>query len=374
MSAKHQELRSRLRAVAATASVVVGAIAMTAALPGVAAAEKLVFGNPNPRGMNVGMAPIHYAMEMGFFEEEGLELEFVNFQGSGVLFPQLANKAVDVGWPNPDVLIKSHQPDQDSFPVVFFYNHLRSYVWEIVVPESSGITEIKDLKGKRLGVNTLVTGNIPTTQSILREAGLDPEKDIEMIPVGMGASAFEAMRSDRIDALNLFDTMHAMLENTGFPLRRLDFPRKYRDLFANGFATHKDNLTDKREAMIGFGRAIAKGTVGCFANLEACVRIVWKLEPGLRPKEGEEEAKLRNDINVLKTRGASYWAFEGEAHGNWGAYPDGSWQQFVDVLHETGELKTRELPVSEMYSNELVPEMNDFDPAAIEQQAKDLKP
>ncbi|MGH9322226.1 MAG: hypothetical protein ACRD3V_20375, partial [Vicinamibacteria bacterium] len=100
----------------------------------------------------------------------------------------------------------------------------------------------------------------------------------------------------------------------------------------------------------------------------------WKLEPGLRPKEGEEKAKLQKDVHLLKTRGASYWAFDGDARGRWGSYPDGSWEQFVSILQDTGELDTGNIPVSELHTNALVPGMNDFDWDAIEKQAKDLKP
>ncbi|MGH9322225.1 MAG: ABC transporter substrate-binding protein, partial [Vicinamibacteria bacterium] len=164
------------------------------------AAETLVFGSPNPRGLNIGMAPFFYAMELGYFEQEGIELEFVNFDGGAILDPQIATKAVDIGWPGPDSLVISHQKGKDPLPYKYFYNHLRRYVWEIVVPEASPIKTVADLKGAKIGVNSLTTTNIPTTRSIIASAGLDPERDVSYVPVGMGGSAFNAIQTDRIDA------------------------------------------------------------------------------------------------------------------------------------------------------------------------------
>ncbi|MGH9324233.1 MAG: ABC transporter substrate-binding protein, partial [Vicinamibacteria bacterium] len=181
------------------------------------------------------------------------------------------------------------------------------------------------------------------------------------------------IQTDRIDALNLFDTMHAILENTGFKIRRLAFPEKYYDLFENGFAAHVDTLRDKREALIGFGRAIAKATVGCYANLEACVRISWKQDPALKPKEGSDEDNMQNAVNVLKTRGKSYWAFEKEPHEPWGTFTDEMWRNRIEILHETGVINTDEIDPKDLYTNELLAGINDFDAEAVEREARALK-
>lgn len=336
------------------------------------AAEKLIFGNPNPAGLNIGMGPFFYAMEMGFFKEEGIELEFINFNGGAILDPQLANKSVDIGWSGPDSLVVSNDQGKSPLPYRYFYNHLRASVWEIVVPAESPIKTIKELKGKKLGVNSLTTTNIPTTKAILRSAGLDSDNDVSWVAVGMGGPAFQAIRGNQIDALNLFDTMHAILENAGFPIRRLDIPKRYK-LFDNGFTAHVDVIKEKRKSLVGFARAISKATVGCYANLEACVRITWKQDPGLKPKDGDEAVNLRNAVNILKRRGASYFAFDGDPRGQWGSFTDEMWKLRVDALHETGVIKVDKVDPAKLYTNDLIKDINAFDWDAVEKQAKSLK-
>lgn len=91
------------------------------------------------------------------------------------------------------------------------------------------------------------------------------------MPVGIGAAAFLALNEKRVDALNLFDAQHATLEAIGTKIRRLEQPERFLAFFTNGFVAHEDLFRDKPQAIIGFGRAIAKATAFCEANREACV-------------------------------------------------------------------------------------------------------
>lgn len=337
--------------------------------------EKVVFGNPNPAGLNIGMAPFYYAEEMGFFKEEGIDVEYVTFNGGAVLDPQVANKSVDIGWEGPASVISSHDTGHDSLPVKFFYNHLRRNVWEIAVPADSKIKTVKDLRGATIGVNSLTTTSIPVTKSILRHAGLDPDRDVSFVAVGMGASAFHAIRSGRIDALNLFDTMDVMLEQTGFTIRRLELPPQFTMLFDNSFFTNVDNLTDKRRQLVGFGRAIAKATVGCYANLPACVHIAWKMDPRLKSKKESDDEAMQKAIDVLEARGESYWSFPGQEKpaGHWGSFTREAWENHIKVLYENNIIQNKDIDVSGLYTNALIPAINDFDTDAVINQAKALK-
>ncbi|HZT51228.1 MAG TPA: ABC transporter substrate-binding protein, partial [Stellaceae bacterium] len=293
--------------------------------------------------------------------------------GGAVLDPQLVNKSVDIGWETPDPIVISHDAGHDALPVKFFYNHLRRNVWEIVVPADSPIKTLKDLKGARIGVNSMATTNIPTTESMLRSVGLDPKKDVSFIAVGMGGPAFQAIRTKQIDALNLFDTMHTLLEQSGFAIRRLDLGARYTGLLQNGFVTHVDNLKAKRRALVGFSRAIAKATVGCYANLPACVHIAWKEDPKTKPANLSDEAALAGAVAVLKTRGVSYFDFPKGEPRRWGSYSDAMWQNTISVLHETGVIHSDKIDPKTLYTNDLIADINAFDSKAVEQQAEALK-
>ena len=345
-------------------------LALLAGPVGALAAEKVIVGSPNPRGMSSGMANIYLAVHNGYFKQEGLDVEFVNFNGTAVLLPQIASKRVTIGWPNADTLIISSQPGRDHLPIRFFYNLMRRSVWEIVVPAKSPIKRIADLKGKKIGVGALTWNNIPTTKAILREVGLKVGTSVDLVPVGVGGTAFRAIKTGQVDALNLFDTMHDILESTGTKIRRLQIAAKYTGLFSNGYVTHADTIKNNPRMLAGFGRAIAKGTVACYADLEACVKAYYAVNPSKRPKPGKEARTTARNIRILKTRGQSYLSFAKGGKRQFGAYPIENWKNYVAVLHSQGILKTDRVPVENLFTNRFVAAFNDFDAEALRRKAR----
>src|SRR5690606_24824270 len=110
-----------------------------------------------------------------------------------------------------DSVVLSRQPGKEPLPMRFFYNYLRSSIWEIVTLPDSPIKTIADLKGKKLGVAGMQYGNIPVTKALIGQAGMKQE-DVDLQTVGTDAPAYRALTTRQIDALNLWDTLHATLE------------------------------------------------------------------------------------------------------------------------------------------------------------------
>jgi NitT/TauT family transport system substrate-binding protein len=240
-------------------SVIAVTVALSAALVAapLQAQTKVVYGTVTSVTLSQGI--IIAAKVLGFFKEEGLDVDIVEFNGTGTLLPQMTAKRVHIGYPNPDVLMISRQPGKDPLPIKYFYNATRESAWEFVVLADSPIKDLKDLKGKKVGIGALTFGNVPITKAMFKELGVDAE----LVPIGVGAPAFLAFREKKVDALNLFDSQHATLEVQGTAIRRLAMPKKYKDLFSNGFVAHEDTLRDDPKMLVGFGRAIAKTSVFC---------------------------------------------------------------------------------------------------------------
>ncbi len=352
------------------AAVLLGAGLFGATAPAIAG-EKIIWGSPNPRGLNVGWSPYFLALERGFFKAEGIdEVEVITFNGTATLLPQVVNKSVTIGSPNADIPIISQQPGRDSMPVTFFYNFMRASVWEIAVPEASPIKALGDLKGKNIGVGALTWANVPTTKAMLKEVGLVDGEDFTLVAVGAGGPAFQAFNKGEIDALNLYDTAHAGLERSGTKIRRLALPEKYSNLFSTGFITHRSFIEEKADVLAGFGRALAKGTVACYANPEACVEAYYKANPSKKPKPGEEAEKIAKDVAILKTRGMSYLSFPAGSDPQYGSYPENAFSDYVDVLHAQGGVTTRDIDVEQLFTNAFVERFNDFDKGALVEEAK----
>ena len=328
------------------------------------AQTKVVFGTVTSVTLSLGI--IVAAKGLGMFKEEGLDVDIVEFNGTGTLLPQMTAKRVHVGYPNPDVLMISRQPGRDPLPLKYFYNATRESAWEFIVTADSPIRDLKDLKEKKIGVGALTFGNIPITKAMFKELGFEAE----LVPVGVGAPAFLAFREKKVDALNLFDSQHATLEVQGTAIRRLAMPKKYKDLFSNGFVAHEDMIRDDPKTLVAFGRAIAKASVFCEANRAACIKAFWTLYPNQKPTGGDEATNIRNAIRIMDARFNKYLDFDDQKQRRWGEFPAQAWKDFAVALFEGGQLSTKNIPVESCYTNALVPEINRFDTAAIVARAK----
>lgn len=68
-----------------------------------------------------------------------------------------------------------------------------------LVPKGSSIKSIADLKGKRVSTGAVGSGTEATAKTLIRLAGLDPDKDLRCEPLGLSDTA-SAMADKHIDA------------------------------------------------------------------------------------------------------------------------------------------------------------------------------
>jgi NitT/TauT family transport system substrate-binding protein len=189
------------------AAMLIGAAAASA---GAQPLDKMVFARAAPWG--IVDAPIAYAVDLGFFKQERIDPEFVVVGGSYAALQQILSGAAQTGFVANEAIPTSLQPGKTPMPLRVAYSyHRNSPIFEIVVPASSSVRKLADLKGKKIGVLTLATGNVPVTKAGLHIAGLQAT-DYTLLPVGIGAQATQALTSGQIDALNLWHTVHAQIE------------------------------------------------------------------------------------------------------------------------------------------------------------------
>lgn len=327
---------------------------------------KLRYGNVTE--MTLSQAPIVAAKQLGYFREEGLEVELLPFKGTGTLLPQMLAKRVDIGYPNPDTLILSREPGKEALPLKFFYNATRSSGWEFIVPAESPIQSIKELDGKKIGVGAMSFGNVPITKAAFKHLGVNAT----MVPVGVGSAAFLALNTKQVDALNLFDAQHATLETQGTKIRRLPQAPQYASLFSNGFVAHDDMIRERPEVLASFGRAFAKATVFCEANRAACVKMFWKEYPNTKPA-GDDKKVLADGVKIFSARFDKMLDFPAGQPRQYGAFPDQTWHDFANALFEGGQLTKPNVDVKACYTNALVPQFNKFDSTKIVAQARAYK-
>jgi NitT/TauT family transport system substrate-binding protein len=332
--------------------------------------EQVVFGFPAPH--SVQFAYMWYGGKLGFFKEEGLKMDFVTVTGSAVLLPQVAAGKVQMGYANPDLTLIALSKGE-PLPVRFVMNWLRSQTFEFVVLQDSKIQSLADLKGGKLGVGALTWGNLPLSKAMLANVGVTWNKDVEVLPIGLGAAAWRRLQNREVDAVNLFVGEHAKMELAGIPIRRVPMPEQFRTIFSNGFVVSEKLIIDKPKVVAGMGRALTKSWIACKANTEACVRAYWEANPAAKPAPDKEAAQLQNDLKLVLADRNQIDDFSGGAPRKYGHFPEDAWKRLMKVMHDEGLIGRADLDLSKVYTSRFVDEINAFDVAAVEARSRAAK-
>ena len=138
----------------------------------------------------------------------------------------------------------------------------------------------------------------------------------------------------------------------------------------------KKDVKEDRKNVVGFCRAIVKSTLFAYTNFDRAVDLHWALYPDSKPKtKGEEES--RREIEVINRQRRQNWIRRpDDADQRWGASSEQEWRTFVQIAAKA--TNNPQLPqqigdLSNVYTNELIDEINNFDKAAVIRQAKELK-
>jgi NitT/TauT family transport system substrate-binding protein len=315
------------------------------------------------RVISAGAAPFAIALKMGWFQQDGAQVTVVPLAGSQACIQNVASKAIDFALADVPSLAAARL---QGLRAKIYYTGYQGNIFRIAVPAESSIQKLSDLKGKTIGVISMGSG-VPFAKAAVASAGLDPEKDVKIVVAGEGVQTAAMLRSKQVDALSQFDTQYAMVENAGIKLRLLD-AGEIDHYPGSGFVGLEETLRNRRKEAVALARGYAKGTLFAINNPEGAVRILYEVFPEAKPTGKNEATANRDDIKVLQARIAN-WRLENAGVRLWGESSDARCAQYLDFLLKWGVIKEK-IGVQDVITNELIDEINRFDPNRIVADAK----
>ena len=342
------------------------AVALAALLvPAVALAQTKLRVATCARTITTGVgAPFAVAMKMGWFKQEGIEVEIIPLPGSTDCVKNVATKEMLVSLPSVEPLAIGRP---QGIKAKLFYTAYETNGYGLAVPVDSPIQKAAELKGKTIGVTNMASAGVIIARAQVAAAGLNPDTDVTIVVAGEGAQPAAMIRNKQVDALSQFDTQYALIDNAGVKMRYLD--RKAIERFpGNGFLALEESIKTRRKELIGLGRAYAKGTIFTLNNPEAAVRIVYEMFPQTKPTGKDEATAVRDDVKVLEAR-MPHWLLEPAGVTKWGESSDVNYRDYVDFLHKWGVIKQK-VDTTELITNELIEDVNKLDVAKVAAEAK----
>ena len=228
-------------------------------LPAAEAAKKLVLAMA-VTPPNLVHIPPYLAKDLGYFKEEGLDVEIVSFEGGvGSLRAMMAGSA-DLALTSGDPPILARVQGAAIKMVLS-----TSPLLEAVMTVQGNIKEIKDLKGKKIGIQEPSGFADIFSRRLLGLAKIKPD-EVQIISTST-AGRVPALVTGQVDTgvLHVEQAIRAIKRNP--KLRNLvNFWEVFPDAFYNVIVVQEKTLKEKRGLVEGFVRAVIKASRYLYKN------------------------------------------------------------------------------------------------------------
>ena len=319
--------------------------------------------------LNVGYPYATLPKALGYYQQEGLDVEVVPGQSSASVAQLLLSGRADVGLAQPDPIVI--QRVKLKIPLISFYAVCRRGTNRIVVNPDSPIQSVRDLRGKRVGVNDLGSGSATYLRACLKQAGMSLN-DVQLLSVGYGTPSFVALKNKSVDAEVTFTGGIARQRIAGYAVRILPVTPDEMDQYSYNLFATQSFLAKNPDVLAKLGRATAKATVFLMTNPEAAVRAFWKQYPDRAPKDRNDPKALATDLAIIKAQIGDMGADQLPVDFQWGSQQAAIFEKIENYLVNAGQISGPIAP-TDLFTNAFAAQYNQFDHSIIVNQARNWK-
>lgn len=251
-------------------------------------------------------APLHMAVEKGFFEQEGLKVELIKL-APGTAFEAVTAGQVDAGFGLLASLIK---PLSNGLPIKIT-SGLHTGCDKVFTSQETGIKTLKDLKGKRIGVPSMNSSPIIFAKRALADAGVSvDDKNLEVEFIVYSANDLPiALQKGAIDAVAMNDPTAAVAQKEYNLLTLVDsgvtepYSKQY---CCNAYV--RDSLAkDHPEIAAKYTRAMQKASAWIAKNQDEAAKL--QVEKKWVPGDPVFNATILKTYNFIPSAQGAYDAF-----------------------------------------------------------------
>ncbi len=203
-------------------------------------------------------APQYAAIALGFFEEEGIEIELSNGNGADAVMSAVLSGNMDIGFAGPEASVYVYNEGKEDHTQVFAQVTQRDGSF-LVARQPDTTFDWKKLK------NTVVLpgrkGGVPymTLEYVLRKNGLDPASDLTLDSSVQFALMTAAFTAGTGDYFTCFEPTASMLEAEGQGYIVAAVGEAAGEIPYTAYFAKKSYMAENEELIAAFTRAIYKG-------------------------------------------------------------------------------------------------------------------
>jgi NitT/TauT family transport system substrate-binding protein len=286
-------------------------------------------------GPTAQMFPVFIAQKMGFYAAEGLEVKLKYSKGSSDAARQLANGKVEWGIFSSAAMMQTVQRGSPLKAIMQVYY---PDTFDIVVPTSSKVQSMADMKGQTIGVSDLAGGEVPMTMASIVATGLKVGSDVKLVVAGDGDPlTVRALSEGRIQAYAGAKRDLLLLPAQGFTVRSIT-PKAITQFPGDALAVRLETYKAKPELLVKFVRATLKGREWGMANSDKTFEL-------LKTEFAASSLKNNPVAGEFWTLVKTYYTAPAEVTSH-GTFLPLSWKTYMGYLQRgEGEQKVLASPV-----------------------------
>ena len=223
-------------------------------------------------GWEIGTAVSYVGVDSGLFKKHDVDIEELPIRdtlSAGV--QSLLGVDLLIGFGNPLAIL---QPVAGGADITLIGAHVSFDHYGMGV--ASSISAIKDLKGKKVGVSALGTRSDLIARVILRRAGLDPAKDVEVVAAGLSPSRALAISKNLVQGAPLSPDVAAEAQKLGIKILEVRPVPVVTDLIM----TTRSFIRREEESVRRFMKAYAAAIHHFVTKRDDSLAILKKYFPG----------------------------------------------------------------------------------------------
>jgi NitT/TauT family transport system substrate-binding protein len=312
-------------------------LVMAGARRAAAASEKVTYLFPAPLFLPA-FVPHHLAQYRNYFRDEGVEVAFQVGRGGADVAKQVALGNAEIGGASGDtsMIVRAN-----GLPVRGVALLGGRSLYQIATRKDRGITGLKQLRGKRVGVIAFQDSGYYALLGALAGSGLQ-KSDLKIEAVG-AAGMTQLMISGDLDGITATPDWADAIETAGVPLDYIPFERNF-PAMAQAVVTSDKMIAERPAAVRGVVRAILRGVTECMKDPDAAAKDFCKAVP----QQAGKEAEIRRILARYVTQ-----VYPVEKPGDLGRFDPERLKIIQKFYLDNGIIQTA-VPIEELYSNAFV--------------------
>ncbi|MFI7131081.1 ABC transporter substrate-binding protein [Nonomuraea sp. NPDC050153] len=217
-------------------------------------------------------APLHIALKRGFFADEGLTVKVETIQTAQAAMPKILRENIDIFSASYAGFVSIQASKTADLKILADATRSAPGTSAVVVPADSAIAKPQDLRGKKVGVNSLKSLGQLMVERHLKDAGLS-SGEVTFVPVPFGEQ-LGAMKTGKVDAMLMIEPLisgakadgaRTVIDTTAGPTQGLP---------SEGWFTTAQWAGKYPKTLAAFQRALAKGQQVAASDRAAVIEII----------------------------------------------------------------------------------------------------